>query len=124
MKIFIRRSENSKFGYEFVTEVNGVESVQALDRKTPDECLYLPENPMNRKFISISKLEKSGGYLELISKTGIEDYLSEEDRALYLSLIEKAQKEKKRREEELKNLDPKEKLRRQIEEMMKKLENM
>lgn len=124
MKIFIRRSENSKFGYEFVTEVNGTETIQALDRKTPDECLYLPENPMNRKFISISKLEKSGGYLELISKTGIEDYLSEEDRALYLSLIEKAQREKKRREEELKNLDPKEKLRRQIEEMMKKLENM
>lgn len=124
MKIFIRRSESAKFGYEFVTEVDGVETVQALDRKTPDECLYLPENPMNRKFISISKLEKSGGYLELISKTGIEDYLSEEDRALYLSLIEKAQREKKRREEELKNLDPKEKLRRQIEEMMKKLENM
>ena len=121
MKYVVRKSEVGKFGYEYVViDDMGKEDIQALDRKTPDECLYLPQNPMNRKFISISKLEKSGGYLELMSKVGLEEYLDEEDRILYLSLIEKAQREKERREKELKNLSPEEKLRLDIERLTEK----
>lgn len=108
-KVVIRRGEG-KWGYEYVViHHDGTEEIQALDRKTPDECLYLPKNPMGRKFISLSKLEKNGGYLELQSKVGIEEYLDEEDRILYLSLIEKALENKRKMEEAQKNLSPLEK---------------
>ena len=46
--------------------------------------------------------------------------MDEEDRILYLSLIEKAQREKERREKELKNLSPEEKLRLDIERLTEK----
>lgn len=119
-KVIIRRGE-SVLGYEFVEiHEDGNENIIPLDRKTSDECLYLPENSMGRKYISISKLEKNGGYLELFSKVGLEEYLDDDDRKLYLSLIEKAQNEKKRREEEAKNLSPEEKAKREVMKQIKK----
>lgn len=109
-KFVVRRSEVAKFGYEYVViDHDGSETITLLEKKTPDECLYLPENVMNRKFISLSKLEKNNGYIELASKVGLEEYLDEKDRELYLSLIEKAMKNKKLKEEEAKNLTPVEK---------------
>jgi hypothetical protein len=108
-KIVIRRGQGT-YGYEYVVvSSDGTENIVPLNKKTTDECLYLPENPMNRKYIAISKLEKNGGYIELSSKIGVEDYLSDEDKELYFSLIKKANEEKKRREEEAKNLSPMEK---------------
>ena len=109
MKYFIQKNINTKFGYELV-EVgdDGNENTIALNRKTTDNCLYLPENcknDTNRALISIKMLDKTvTDRYELVqkeykaprilgnNKKPLEDYLSDEDKATYLALIEKAKK--------------------------------
>lgn len=99
----IRRSATSPTGYELV--VNGVAT--PIDQKLPtkkgdDFSLVLPENPTNRRYFTVGKVEKAGGEVELTEKEaptqrgestprkGLEEYLEGEDRETYLRLVEKA----------------------------------
>lgn len=109
MKYFIQKNINTKFGYELVeVDSDNNENIIALNRKTTDNCLYLPENcknDTNRALISIKMLDKAAtDRYELLpkeyktprvlgnSKKPLEDYLSDEDKELYLALVEKAKK--------------------------------
>lgn len=113
MKTVIRKSQESKTGYEMVIiDDENNESIYLLNDKPKNEpfTLILPENPSNRKYFNTKKVDNSGGEIELTYKETmtfgprsetnnrkpLEDYLNDEDKKLYLSLIEKA---KKNREE-------------------------
>lgn len=107
MKYFIQKNINTKFGYELVqTDNDGNEEIISLNRKTTDNCLYLPENcknDTNRALISIKMLDKTTtDRYEIVpkeyktprilgnNKKPLEDYLNDEDKELYLALVEKA----------------------------------
>lgn len=64
MKYYVQKNTERKHGYELVIiDDAGSESIQDLPRKTPDNCLYMPDeiiNAVNRKFVSINMLEKAG----------------------------------------------------------------
>lgn len=65
----IIKSNVSKSGYSII--INKIETpINSVDKS--GEWIILPENPENRKYIKISKLEKNGGELELtpINKSG------------------------------------------------------
>ena len=65
----IIKSNEAKSGYAII--INEIESpLNSVDKS--GEWLILPENPENRKYIKISKLEKNGNELELnpINKSG------------------------------------------------------
>ena len=113
MKTIIRKSQESKTGYEMVIiDDENNENIYLLNDKPKNEpfTLILPENPSNRKYFNTKKVDNSGGEIELTYKETmtfgprsetsnrkpLEDYLNDEDKELYLSLIEKA---KKNREE-------------------------
>lgn len=69
-----------------------------------DYFLKLPENSVNRVWVSCKKVDKAPNqtidYGDIVktprtlttSKRPLEDYLNDEDKALYLALIEKAKK--------------------------------
>lgn len=129
----IRKSTTSNTGYEIVYDDKIVE----IEKTYPGEptTLVLPENPSNRKYFSSKKVDAAGGEIELTykeSKTfgprtestpkkSLEEYLDDEDKALYLALVEKA---KKNREEANKKvpLTPLQKAEREVERWMKKVE--
>lgn len=109
MKVLVRKNNESATGYAIVTtHDDGTESVQPINHTDPANAmiLKLPENPSNRKWFSIKKVEAAGGEIELTykeSKTlgprtesaprkGLEEYLEGEDREMYLALVEKAKK--------------------------------
>lgn len=107
MKVYINNSIHSTTGYEIVikddegliVETKPIETI-VDDGKT----LKLPENPSNRKYFNLAKVEAADGIVELTyketiklgtrepgeSKKPLEDYLNDEDKALYLALVEKA----------------------------------
>lgn len=91
----------------------GIETVTSIDAFDPNnpKSLKLPENPSNRKYLSIAAIEKAGGTLELTYKAprtmtksdtpkvqtpkaikGLEEYLEGDEKAEYLRLVDKAQK--------------------------------
>lgn len=103
-KTIIRKSTSARFGYEWVEIVDGNETVIALNKKTTDDYLHLPENPFNRRLIGLNFLAKQGDEWEVTyrdaaprtpsatttPKKGLEEYLEGEDRETYLKLVEKA----------------------------------
>lgn len=109
MKVQITKNSKSATGYAIVTiDDNNVESVQMIEKTYPGEpfTLVLPQNASNRKYFNSKKVDAAGGTIELTykeSKTlgprsessprkSLEDYLNDEDKALFLSLVEKAKK--------------------------------
>lgn len=107
----IRKSATARFGYEWVEiHDDGTETIVALNKKTTDNYLYLPENnPFNRRLIGMNFLAKQGDEWEVTvreksprtvasstSRKGLEEYLDNDDRALYLALVEKALANKER----------------------------
>lgn len=105
----IRKSTTARFGWEWVEiSEDGTEVVKALNKKTTDDYLHLPENPFNRRLIGLNFLAKQGDewvvtYRDAAPRTtsgatsstphkGLEEYLEGEDRELYLALVEKAKK--------------------------------
>lgn len=101
----IRKSTTSTTGYEIVFDDKVIAIEQkVLTRKGDDYSLVLPENPSNRRYYTIGKVEAAGGEVELTYKEsnptgprgesgprkGLEEYLEGEDRETYLRLVEKA----------------------------------
>lgn len=136
MKVYICKGE-SLTGYVLKVDDEGFVSELKIDRTYPGEptTLVLPENPSNRKYFSSKKVDNSEeGCVELTFKESkvlgpregnsprksLVDYLTDEERAVYENLMEKA---KARREEANKKpkLTEKEKLERAIEKYKRKL---
>lgn len=114
MKTTIRTSNTSTTGYEMVVITSeGIETVTGIDTFDPNnpKSLKLPDNPSNRKYLSLATIEKAGGTLELTYKAprtltksdapkaqtpkiikGLEEYLEGDEKAEYLRLVDKAQK--------------------------------
>lgn len=103
-KTIIRRTPSAKFGYEWVEISENGEKVFALNKKTTDDYLHLPENSFNRRLIGLNFLAKQGDEWEVTyrdaaprttsttstPRKGLEEYLEGEDRETYLKLVEKA----------------------------------
>lgn len=104
-KTIIRKSTTSTTGYEIVFDDKVLPIEQKLPTKKGDDySLVLPENPSNRRYFTIGKIEAAGGEIELTYKEsnpsgprgesgprkGLEEYLEGDDRETYLRLVEKA----------------------------------
>ena len=113
MKTLLRESMRAKEGYEIVIiDEYGNEEILPITKRVPNDplTLILPENPSNRKYFKAKKVDDNGGEIELTYKETrtigprgesqprkpLEDYLSPDERILFLELLEKA---KKNREE-------------------------
>ena len=106
--------------------------VTELDPNNP-KSLKLPENPSNRKYLSIERIEKApnqtyeltpkearkNGPIERAPKKPDRDYLSDEDKLIYDNLINKIKEAKLP-----KPLTEREKLIKRIEKMQKMLNEM
>lgn len=107
MKVYINNSLHSTTGYEIVIKDDEglIVETKPIDTIVDEgKTLKLPENPSNRKYFSLKKVEDADGVIELTyketiklgtrepgeSKKPLEDYLNDEDKALYLALVEKA----------------------------------
>lgn len=137
MKTFITTSNTSTTGYQLVIRDEGQEDrilpIQEWDKLYPDS-LKLPENPSNRKYFNIKKLKDEeteltykptmtfGPRTETSTRKPLEDYLSPEDKELYLSLIEKAKKNKE--EQQKKPMTEREKIEARIMRLQEKLNNL
>ena len=132
---------NDKFYINFTDPSTGdthTIEVTELDPNNP-KSLKLPENPSNRKYLSIERIEKSpnqtyelttkeprkNGPIERAPKKPDRDYLSDEDKLIYDNLMNKI-KEAKELEKAQKNrpLTEAEKLMRTIERLQSKLEKL
>ena len=113
--------------------------VTELDPNNP-KSLKLPENPSNRKYLSIERIEKApnqtyeltpkearkNGPIERSPKKPDSDYLSDEDKLIYDNLMNKI-REAKEAEKEAKRPKPlteAEKLMRKIEKLQKELSRL
>lgn len=110
MKVYINNSLHSTTGYEIVIKDDKgiIVDTKPIDTIVDDgKTLKLPENPSNRKYFNLAKVEAADGIVELTYKESVtldtrsgepkekkplEDYLNDEDKALYLALVEKAKK--------------------------------
>lgn len=132
---------NDKFYINFTDPSTGdthTIEVTELDPNNP-KSLKLPENPSNRKYLSIERIEKSpnqtyelvpkearkNGPIERSPKKPDRDYLSDEDKLIYDNLMTKI-KEAKELEKAEKNrpLTEAEKLMRKIEKLQKELSRL
>ena len=132
---------NDKFYINFTDPSTGdthTIEVTELDPNNP-KSLKLPENPSNRKYLSIERIEKApnqtyeltpkearkNGPIERAPKKPDRDYLSDEDKLIYDNLMNKI-KEAKELEKAQKNrpLTEAEKLMRTIERLQSKLEKL
>lgn len=132
---------NDKFYINFTDPSTGdthTIEVTELDPNNP-KSLKLPENPSNRKYLSIERIEKSpnqtyelttkeprkNGPIERTPKKPDRDYLSDEDKLIYDNLMNKI-KEAKELEKAQKNrpLTEAEKLMRRIEKLQKELSKL
>ena len=132
---------NDKFYINFTDPSTGdthTIEVTELDPNNP-KSLKLPENPSNRKYLSIERIEKSpnqtyeltpkdprkNGPIERTPKKPDRDYLSDEDKLIYDNLMNKI-KEAKELEKAQKNrpLTEAEKLMRKIEKLQKELSRL
>lgn len=131
MKTIIKSSIYSTTGYKIIiideNEITTEIEINETDPKN-EKILKLPENPSNRKWISIDKITKANGELELdykptrtienSSRKRLEDYLTEDERKTIEEIMNRA---KERKEADKKPaLSKKEKL----EEKIKKLQEM
>ena len=113
--------------------------VTELDPNNP-KSLKLPENPSNRKYLSIERIEKApnqtyeltpkearkNGPIERSPKKPDRDYLSDEDKLIYDNLMTKI-REAKEAEKEAKRPKPlteAEKLMRKIEKLQQELSRL
>lgn len=133
---------NDKFYINYEdTSTGDIKSIEVteLDPNNP-KSLKLPENPSNRKYLSIERIEKASnqtyeltpkearknGPIERAPKKPDRDYLNEEDQIAYDYLMNKI-REAKEAEKEAKRPKPlteREKLIKRIERMQKMLEEM
>lgn len=135
MKVSIKRNSEAKLGYELViAHDDGMLEVKEITQTDPanPNILKLPENPSNRKWLSVKKIVDDE--LELTYKAtmvfgprgntspkkDLSEYLEGKDKELYLQLVEKA---KKNREEMHKKapLTEKEKLERRLAKLQEEL---
>ena len=65
MKTYITRNPESKFGYQVLFDDKILDVLDIVD---DGKTLKLPENPSNRKYFSIKKVEESNGTIELTYK--------------------------------------------------------
>ena len=143
MKYYITANPNSKHGYDLIVDNDGETQVIELTRKTTDNYLHIPEqcaSETNRRLVSIAMIQKADvdmfevtprEYREPrklstsnnVSRKGLEEYLNEEDKALFLALVEKA---KTAREEATKKvpLTPIEKAQRKLAQAQAQLEKL
>lgn len=107
MSTIVKTSNTSTSGYEIVIDgvATDLDWVKSKDPRYA-RLLALPENPANRKYLQESVVLKNGGEVELtyretrtIGPRGestprkpLEEYMSEEDKATYLAIIERAKK--------------------------------
>lgn len=129
MKVYI---ENGKF------YLNDNDNIVELSKVTKDsrggEWLNLPENSCNRTYVSMSKLQKNqvidyGSEIKekrTLNLTGERkstkkwyEYLTDEDKKIALKLIEKAEENRRKIEN-----DPAEKIREQIRKLQERLEGL
>ena len=113
MTTLLRQSMTAKEGYEIaIIDEYGNEEILPITKRVPNDplTLILPENPSNRKYFKAKKVDDNGGEIELTYKETrtlgpkgetqprkpLEDYLSPDEKVLFLELLEKA---KKNREE-------------------------
>ena len=132
---------NDKFYINFTDPSTGdthTIEVTELDPNNP-KSLKLPENPSNRKYLSIERIEKApnqtyeltpkearkNGPIERAPKKPDRDYLSDEDKLIYDNLMTKI-REAKEAEKAQKNrpLTEAEKLMRKIEKLQKELSKL
>ena len=132
---------NDKFYINFTDPSTGdthTIEITELDPNNP-KSLKLPENPSNRKYLSIERIEKSpnqtyelttkeprkNGPIERAPKKPDRDYLSDEDKLIYDNLMNKI-KEAKELEKAQKNrpLTEAEKLMRKIEKLQQELSRL
>ena len=113
--------------------------VTELDPNNP-KSLKLPENPSNRKYLSIERIEKApnqtyeltpeearkNGPIERSPKKPDRDYLSDEDKLIYDNLMTKIRdaKEAEKEARRPKPLTEAEKLMRKIENLQKELSKL
>lgn len=140
MKVYINNSIHSNTGYELVIKDDEglIVETKNIDTLVDDgKTLKLPENPSNRKYFNLAKVESADGIVELTyketiklgtrepgeSKKPLEDYLNDEDKALYLALIEKAKAAKAEAHKKV-PMTPIEKKRAQIERLKAQIAKM
>ena len=117
MKEFIRKNLNHKYGYEHVmVDADGTERVVAWKMKSTDNYLFFATTSCGRKCVAIKLLDTvmhehgdtyevtaeslaltrtSGimnGTVHVEPKKPLEDYLSDDDKAIYLALVAKAKR--------------------------------
>ena len=110
--------------------------VTELDPNNP-KSLKLPDNPSNRKYISMDKIDKAPGQvLELTYKESVHidrkptdkkpdiEYLTDEEKAVYQSLMDKIKERKQAEKDKNKALSDREKLAKKIEMLKKQLEEL
>jgi len=130
MKTYITRNAEAKFGYQILFNDQAFDVLDILD---DGKTLKLPENPSNRKYFSIAKVEAAGGTIELSYKEsksfgprtsttsttpkaptkGWMEYLTDEEKAIVEEIKAKAEKRAKKAQ-----------LMAQIEEWTKKMEEL
>lgn len=136
MKYYIQPNATAKHGYELVKiDDNGNEVVMALDKKTTDNYLYMPDeviNATNRRLVGINGIKKAnveryeltpkeykeprvlGSHSNGEPRKKLDEYLTQEEKDILTELLARA---KARREEATKKvpLTPLEKARREYE---------
>lgn len=112
-KTIIRKSTTARFGYEWVEITENGENVIALNKKTTDDYLHLPENPFNRRLIGIKFLDKQGDEWEVTyrdakprttsttpktttPKNDIREFMTDDEKAIYDDLMKKVENRMKR----------------------------
>lgn len=140
MKVYINNSIHSTTGYEIVIKDDEglIVETKPIDTLVDDgKTLKLPENPSNRKYFNLAKVEAADGIVELTyketiklgnrepseSKKPLEDYLNDEDKALYLALVEKAKAAKAEAHKKV-PMTPIEKKKAQIERLKAQIAKM
>lgn len=129
MKVYI---ENNKF---YLNDNDNIIELTKINKDSRGgEWLHLPENSCNREWVSMNKLRKNqvidyGNEIkekrtlnlsgERKSTKKWYEYLNEDDKKIALELIEKAEENRKKIEN-----DPAEKIREQIRKLQEKLEGL
>ena len=138
MSTIITTSTTSTTGYKLlVTEADGLVHEYEINEFDPNNqgSLKLPENPANRKYFSVKKIEAAGGTIELTYKeavklgerqttnrTKLEDFMTEEEKATIAMIMERA---KTRREDARKKpLTEKEKAQRKLDKAIEELKSL
>lgn len=146
MKYFIQINPQAKHGFELVKVANdGQETIVALDKKTADDYLYLPQDVVdatNRRLIGINGIKKANvERYELTTKEyreprvlgprpangeprkKLDEYMTEEEKATIADILAKA---KARRDEATKKepMTELEKAQRAYERALAKLNNL